>query len=92
MGWRISDGHIDTMGRHITHALPAHDWRTIRRIFDRRTGDPFTMPPHEAAEAAAILRQAGESRRVPAGWARDIRALAASAHLAATTNRPWKWS
>lgn len=104
MGWNISHGtdqygqmsrsytQMSNLGQQIANALTWRDRRKVRHLFDRRSGDPFTVPPAEARRIAQILRTAAQHRRMPADWASDTNLLADTAHRAAAAGQAWEWS
>lgn len=102
MGWNISHHRdsddmrrsytsIDNLGQQIAHVLPGRDWRRIRAIFDRRSGDPFTVTARDAGDMARILAAAASHPKMPRDWAQDARQLADSARKAADTRSAWTW-
>lgn len=103
MGWNISHGtdqygqmrrsytSMLNLGKQIAHVLPGRDWRKVKHLFDRRSGDPFTVPAAEAGRIAEILRKAANHQRMPADWASDTTILADAASNAATTGQNWEW-
>lgn len=104
MGWSISHGRsrmpggdivrpyheMSDLGRHLAHALPAHEWRKISGLF-RRKGDPFTVPPRDAATAADAFHAGAKNRRVPRYYRSLAKDLADAAQRAAHGNQPWQW-
>lgn len=103
MGWNISHGtdqhgqmrrsgtSMGQIGEQIAHVLPVRDWRKVRHLFDRPSGDPFTIPAAEASRIAPILRTAASHRRMPADWASDTNLLADCAERAAAADQSWEW-
>lgn len=103
MGWDVSHGtdqngqmrrsytSMSNLGRQLAHVLPGRDWRKVRHLFDRRSGDPFTVPAKEAGQIAQILRTAASHPRMPADWASDANLLADTAHRAAAAGQNWEW-
>lgn len=102
MGWNISHHlggddmrrsatSIGNLGQQIAHVLPARDWRRVKSLFSRRSGDPFAVSPKDAGEMARVLNVAADHPRMPADWAQDARQLADSARNAARTRQPWNW-
>lgn len=103
MGWNISHGprpygqmhrsytQMSNLGEQIARALPDRDWRKIKHLFNRSSGDPFTVPAAEAGRIAQILRTAAQHRRMPADWASDTNLLADTAHRAARAGQNWEW-
>lgn len=102
MGWNIShDPHsndmcrsytsIHSLGQQLAHVLPARDWRRIRNLFNRGSGDPFTVKPKEAGDMSRILAAAAQHPKMPADWAREANLLACSAGIAANTRNAWTW-
>lgn len=98
MSWTIggdmrrSDASIHNLGKQIAHVLPDRQWRKVMPLFKDRAGDPFTVHHKVAGRMAAVLQVAAAHPKMPADWAQDARALAASAQTAARTRQPWKWS
>lgn len=99
MGWTIgrgdflaSYGGMYDIADEIETALDWTDWQTVRHLFRRGSGDPFTVNPAEAGRIAAVLARAAASGRMTAAWApARVQALADSARRAASANRPWTW-
>ncbi|MER0450155.1 hypothetical protein ABR738_37395 [Streptomyces sp. Edi4] len=103
MGWNISHGSnaqgevrrsyttVHNLGQQLAHVLSAGDWRQIAHLFNRRSGDPFTIPPAEAGRIATVLERAAEHRLMPPDWAEDIQLLAEAADRAAEAEEPWRW-
>ncbi|MFE9382362.1 hypothetical protein ACFYMO_03860 [Streptomyces sp. NPDC007025] len=102
MGWNISHRpdcddmrrsytSISNLGQHIAHVLPGRDWRRVRSIFARRSGDPFTVTARDAGDMARILTTAAQHPKMPADWALDAQQLADSARNAANTRSAWTW-
>ncbi|MEV6726881.1 hypothetical protein AB0M94_38925 [Streptomyces xanthochromogenes] len=103
MGWNISHGtdrnseyrrsytQISNLGQHLAHVLSAADWRSIQYLFNRRSGDPFTVAAAEADRIAALLYQAANHRLMPADWAEDVQLLADAADRAAAAGESWTW-
>lgn len=101
MGWTIADGArrlnpsyttVSNLAQHLAHVLPAGEWAQLTPIFQRRTGDPFTVTPRDAASAARLLRKAAGDWRMPPDWADLARRIADAADKAAAAGRPWRWS
>ena len=103
MGWNISHGpapygqmsrsytQMSNLGEQIANVLSWRDWRKVKHLFNRRSGDPFTVSAKEAGQIAPILRKAASHPRMPADWASDTNLLADTAHRAATTGQNWEW-
>lgn len=103
MGWNIShgtncygefrrsDASMSNLGRQLSHVLPARDWRQIAHLFNRRSGDPFTVQPKDAARAASIIRAASQHRLMPADWAQAAAELADAGESAARSGQTWEW-
>lgn len=100
MGWNIGTDREPThmrrsytsmhnLAQHCAHTLSGRDWRKLKPILDRRSGDPFTVTPKEAAKAAQFLDRAAAG--MPRDWAACARELAATARHAATTRQNWTW-
>jgi len=104
MGWNISHGSnaygeerrsygtVANLATHLAHVLPAADWSGIRHLFNRGSGDPFTVPAREAAGIARVLRKAAASRLMPDEWGTEAILLAVAADRAASSGQPWSWS
>jgi hypothetical protein len=104
MGWNISHGTnrygqvrrsyttIGNLARQLAHTLPAADWRTISYLFNRPTGEPFTVSADDAGVAADVLRLAADHYLMPADWAAEAREIADAADRAASSGDSWKWS
>ncbi|UNZ20612.1 hypothetical protein [Streptomyces sp. 891-h] len=102
MGWNISHRpdaddmcysatSTHNLGQQIAHVLPARDWRRVRPLFDRRSGDPFTVSARDAGDMARILTASAQHPKMPADWAQDAQQLADSARKAADTRSAWTW-
>lgn len=101
MGWNVSHGprpygqmrrsytSMGQLGEQIAHVLPAREWRKVRHLFNRSSGDPFTIPAKDAARIAPILRKAAEL--MTAEWASDTSILADCADRAAANRQNWEW-
>lgn len=103
MGWTIS--HADNravemrrsyttmanLGQQLAHVLSARDWRTLKPLFARRSGDPFTISPRDAGRMAGVLHSAARSQLLPADWSLTAVELADSAQSAAAARQPWEW-
>ncbi|MFE7118349.1 hypothetical protein ACFU99_23335 [Streptomyces sp. NPDC057654] len=99
MGWTISHSTaqpsyttVSNLAAQLAHVLRGQEWRSIAYLFNRPTGDPFSVPPTEAADVARILRRAAGHGLMPADWARLTRTLADAAARAAGAGQPWAWS
>lgn len=104
MGWTISHGTnrwgiitrsysgMAEFGQQLAHILPGAEWRTVAVIFNRGSGDPFSIPPKEAARMATVLRKAGNHRLMSRDWAPTAHELADAADRAAVARQPWEWS
>lgn len=85
---RSYSAHHD-LGQHLARIAPRQDWQAISVLFDRPSGDPFDIPPQQAAQMATAFKSlaplAGE-------WSRACHDLAATANNAARNNVNWHWS
>lgn len=70
--------------------LPASDSAVLGILTQRRSGDPFEVPPARAAAIAAILRR--NLKRMPRSQREMTDTLAAAAERAAAAKEPWRWS
>ncbi|WP_262062633.1 hypothetical protein [Streptomyces sp. STR69] len=103
MGWNISHGtnpngevrrsytSVDNLAKQLAHVLPAADWRSIAYVFNRPSGDPFTVLPHEADRIANILMRAAHAPLTPRNWQGEAEAFAMAAATAADADEPWIW-
>lgn len=101
MGWNISHGQrgeirrsaatMHNLSQHVAHVLTAREWQTVKALFDRPSGDPFWLHPHDAARVAPLLHKAGNHRLMPANWAGLAHELADAAHRAADAGQNWRW-
>jgi hypothetical protein len=102
MGWNISHGpgaddirrsytSMHNLLQHLAHVLPGADWRRIKELFNRGSGDPFTVTPNDAGEMARVLRAAADHPKMPTDWADEALSLASSAEHAANSRQPWEW-
>lgn len=103
MGWNISHGAnqngevrrsyttMDNLGQQLAHVLSARDWRTLKPLFRRRSGDPFTVSPRDAGRMARVLRTAARNRLLPTDWSLTAIELADAADSAASARQPWEW-
>lgn len=104
MGWNISHGTnqygemrrscttMDNLGKQLSHVLPARTWRTLKPLFARRSGDPFTVSPRDAGRMADALRAAARNQLLPTDWSLTAVELAEAAARAAAARQPWEWS
>lgn len=100
MGWNIGTDQeptqmrrsytsIGNLAHHCAHTLSGRDWRQLKPILQRASGDPFTVTPKDAAKAADLLDKAAAG--MPANWAACARELATTARHAASTRQNWTW-
>lgn len=98
MGWNVehdtsrSATNVHRLGRQLAHVTPSRDWRVVRSLFNRRSGDPFTVSPKDAGRMASVLRAAASHPKMSANWAQETLKLANAADTAARTNKPWNWN
>lgn len=83
---------ISNLGEQLAHVLPASDWRQISHLFDGRFADVASIPPRQAGQTAAILRQAAQHRLMPPNWADLATVFADAAQRAARAQQPWTWT
>lgn len=83
---------IGNLAQHLAHVLPAADWRSIAYLFNRRTGQPFTVPEAEADRISQVLYRAAAHSLMPADWAAETNCVADAAARAARAGDPWAWS
>ena len=100
MGWNIGTDREPTrmrssytamhnLAQHCAHTVSSRDWRRLKPILDRRSGDPFTVTPTDAARAADLLDKAAVG--MAPGWDVVARQLASTARHAAGTRQNWTW-
>ncbi|WP_406325192.1 hypothetical protein [Streptomyces niveus] len=104
MGWNVSHGSnqygeerrsyttVSNLSQHLENCLSGSDWRKIKHLFGRSSGDPKSVGPREAGQIAAILRTAAHNRRMPADWGLEALAFASAADRAHRAGQPWRWS
>ncbi|MFD3568462.1 hypothetical protein [Streptomyces sp. NPDC058667] len=100
MGWSISHGgtrhgYSYNSVAELLDLIKEHaSWRQrlkLKLIIDRRSGDPFSVPPAEAQAVGDIFLDVAD--RLPAEWSRMARQIGHSALRAASSgNEPWVWS
>ena len=90
--FRRSYGSMDNLARQLAHVLSAADWRSVRYLFDRPSGEPFTVPPGDAGRAAEVLHRASAHRLMPDDWSAAVHELAETADRAAGAGEPWAWT
>ena len=64
MSWSWGSGRVPersysahhNLGEHLKRIAPRADWQAISPLFDRGAGDPFDIPPGDAARMAAAFR------------------------------------
>jgi hypothetical protein len=85
-----SGGQIGELGDELKAVSGWAQWRRIKVLFNRRSGDPFSLSSAEAALAGqALLDTAG---RLPADSAAMARQIGESALRAARAGHRWEWS
>ena len=99
MTWNISHGGtkngysysgVSELGDEVKRVVGWREWRHLKVIFDRRSGDPFAVPPRKAQQVAtALLQTVG---LLPADFAAMAVQIRESAFRAAGRNEPWEWS
>lgn len=62
----------------------------LEPLLKRRSGDPFSIRPRQAAEIATVLRR--HLHRLPAAQREMTETLAAAAQRAANAHEKWRWS
>jgi hypothetical protein len=104
MGWNVSHGSnangeerrsyttITNLAQHLAHVLPAGEWSEMAVVFKRGSGDPFTLPPRQAARCADLLDKAAAHVLMPPDWAELASTLAVAARRASSAGQVWKWS
>jgi hypothetical protein len=83
---------ISNLGEQLAHVLPARDWRQISHLFGGRFADVASIPPRQAGQIAAILRQAARHRLMPTDWADLATVFADAAARAAEARQSWTWT
>lgn len=102
MGWNISPRpgggdlrrsytSVHNLGQQLAHVLPARQWRVIAGLFNRGSGDPFTIRPKDAGVIAAVFRAAADHPKMPADWGNEAMQFALSARQAANSRQSWEW-
>ena len=103
MGWNVSHGtnangefrrsytSMSNLAQQLAHVLSTSDWRSIAYLFNRPSGDPFTVAPAEASRVADVLRTAAVHRLMPGDWGATADELADAADRAAYAGEPWTW-
>ena len=106
MGWSISHGNsprgtnyrsagaMVEVGQQVAYLVTGAEWRTVKKLFKlANSGDgPFSIPPREAGEMAAVLRKAASHQMMPRSFVAGVREVADAAQRAATARQPWEWS
>lgn len=104
MGWNVSHGSnqygqerrsyttVSNLAQHLAHVLPGREWAELAPIFGDKKGDPFDVPPRQAARVADLLDKAAGHRKMPRDWAREARTFAAAARRASSAGQKWEWS
>ena len=104
MGWNVSHGTnqygevrrsyttMSNLAQHLAHALPARDWASISYLFNRGSGDPFTVPAAEAGRVGNVLHKAAKHRAMNPEWGQLATELGEAAQRAARAGQTWKWS
>jgi hypothetical protein len=88
-GTRSYGAHAE-LGDHLRKIAPRQDWQAISVLFNRGAGDPFELPPHQAADIARAFTALAPLASPT--WARACYDLAASAGEAARNNSTWSWT
>lgn len=70
--------------------LSDRDVVALEPLLKRRSGDPFSVRPRQAAAIAGALRQ--HSHRMPPAQREMTETLAAAAQRAADAGEKWRWS
>lgn len=105
MSWTISHGTPGGRfgDRHVRSGKQVDDWRkamanmplsardraVVEPLTQRRSGDPFTVPPARAGAIAAVLRSI---ELMPRAQRETNETLAAAAERAAAAGEHWVWS
>lgn len=100
MSWSISHGgtprgtfsgtQIGELGDELKAKASWSQWRRVKAVFTRRSGDPFDLAPAQAGLAGAALLEAAS--RLSADNAANARQIGESALRAARSNEKWEWS
>lgn len=99
MGWYISHGgtkhgysysSVADLGDELWALARWTEWRRIKVIFNRRSGDPFDISPTSAVQIGEALLKVAD--RLDAEWAQMARQIGNSAIRAASRREPWRWS
>ncbi|MFF4574857.1 hypothetical protein [Streptomyces sp. NPDC001410] len=103
MGWNVSHDtnqhgefrrsytSMSNLAQQLAHVLTASDWRSIAYLFNRPSGDPFTVDPAEAGRVAQVLHTAATHQLMPGDWGATANELADAADRAAAAGQPWEW-
>jgi len=100
MSWSISHGgtprgtfsgtQIGELGDELKAVASWQQWRRVKVVFSRRSGDPFDLSPEQAGLAGSALLEAAS--RLSADCASHACQIGESALRAARSGEPWVWS
>ncbi|MGC0317292.1 hypothetical protein [Kitasatospora acidiphila] len=88
-GGRSYTSHSE-LGDELRRTAGRADWAAIAPLFNRGTGDPFTVPPTQAGRIADALTALAPL--VSSTWTAPVRELAAAARAAHRAGAVWQWS